>query len=384
MLYASLSNLKPIWSEPVSDMDKATVALARLKECYLTRGASCLEPSRPIVGFTSNTVPTELLSAAGMTPLLIRSRSPSTRSADLYMESVFSSSIRALFDDLISGRFDFLHSVVIPRTSEQEHKLYLYLREIQRQSPERHLPALILYNLLHTRDENARQYSWERTKELLCQFPPCTNDALGEAILAGNAARHAVRLLLDLRDRGAPSSQILPLIGAYYFIGHSEYARLVADAAVAMTDMPIVDGPRVLIKGCPLEHTHLHGLIESLGLAVAGEDDWWGSRAAGKDVATDIDPVEAIFAKYYLDTWSPRVYPPDEADRWFVEKSRTVNGVIFYLPPEDDVLGWDYPRQAAVLNAEGIPHVLLREDVRFAPSAEAMESLAAFATLLRN
>ena len=86
--------------------------------------------------------------------------------------------------------------------------------------------------------------------------------------------------------------------------------------------------------------------IESHGAIVAAEDDWWGSRAGGRRYCTDGDPVEAIFDKYYLDAPSPRVFPPAVADDWFLDAAASVNGVVFYLPPEDDVLGWDYPRTA--------------------------------------
>ncbi len=37
-----------------------------------------------------------------------------------------------------------------------------------------------------------------------------------------------------------------------------------------------------------------------------------------------------------------------------------MDGVIFYLPHEDDVIGWDYPRLRDNLDARGIPHLMLR------------------------
>ena len=54
---------------------------------------------------------------------------------------------------------------MIPRTSEQEHKLYLYLREVMRQGTER-APEPILYNLLHARSPEAEAYGLERTHDL--------------------------------------------------------------------------------------------------------------------------------------------------------------------------------------------------------------------------
>ena len=87
----------------------------------------------PLVGVTSNTVPWELLRAAGFHPVLLSPRRTHTPLADRYMEDVFSARIKAVFDFLISPDAASLSAVVIPRTSEQEHKLYLYLREVVRQ-----------------------------------------------------------------------------------------------------------------------------------------------------------------------------------------------------------------------------------------------------------
>ena len=95
---------------------------------------------------------------------------------------------------------------------------------------------------------------------------------------------------------------------------------------------------------------------------MVAEDDWWGSRAAGQDIDATGDPIRAIFEKYYLDAPGPRVFPADIADSWFHRNASQVDGVIFYLPREDDVIGWDYPRLRALLDERRIPHMLLRAE----------------------
>ena len=78
---------------------------------------------------------------------------------------VFGARVRGIFDGIASGAWPFLKLVVIPRTSEQEHKLFLYLREVARQGLSPEMPELYLYNLLHTRSSEAEQYGLERTEE---------------------------------------------------------------------------------------------------------------------------------------------------------------------------------------------------------------------------
>jgi benzoyl-CoA reductase/2-hydroxyglutaryl-CoA dehydratase subunit BcrC/BadD/HgdB len=321
----------------------------------------------PLIGVTSNTVPWELLRAAGFQPVLLSPLRKHTPLADRYMESVFSSRMKAIFDFLISPQAASLSTVVIPRTSEQEHKLYLYLREVLRQGTER-APEPILYNLLHARSAEAEAYGLERTRDLKVALERLTGravepGALSAAIAEGNAARHAIRGLLLQREGPSPrlsGTEALALIGAWYFMDRSEYALLAQEALREIQMRSPLKGPRILIKGPPLDNPNFCSAVEAHGASVVAEDDWWGSRAAGLDIDTAGEPIQAIFEKYYLDAPSPRIFPPEIGDDWFRRKASEVDGVIFYLPQEDDVIGWDYPRLRAFLDERAIPHLMLR------------------------
>ena len=337
----------------------------------------------PVIGMTSNTVPWELLRAAGFQPTLLSPRRPHTPFADRYMEDVFCARMKRVFDFLISDAGAELSAVVIPRTSEQEHKLYLYLCEVMRQKLE-FSPEPILYNLLHARSPEAEAYGLERTRALKLTLErlaglPIEPEALSAAIAEGNAARHAIRGLLQEREGHAPrlrGSEALALIGAWYFMDRTEYALMAKEALLEIQTRPPLAGPRILIKGTPLDSPDFCAGIESHGAIVVAEDDWWGSRAAGRDIDTTIDPIRAIFEKYYFDAPSPRVFPSEIADAWFHRRAAEVDGVIFYLPQEDDVVGWDYPRLRAWLDECTIPHLMLRD--------ESSDEIGVFVEGLRN
>jgi len=132
-----------------------------------------------------------------------------------------------------------------------------------------------------------------------------------------------------------------------------------------MQERVAADRPHILIKGAPLKDASLHRTVEEAGGYVVAEDDWRGSRAAGDtDVCVNNDPVTAIFEKYFYDEVSPRVHPAEHRDAWFqreVERGH-VNGVLFYVPLEDDVQGWDYPGQLAYLESRSIPSAVVREN----------------------
>jgi benzoyl-CoA reductase/2-hydroxyglutaryl-CoA dehydratase subunit BcrC/BadD/HgdB len=336
-----------------------------------------------MVGVTSNTVPWELLRAAGLHPILLSPRRLHTPRADRYMEDVFSARMKAVFDFLISPEAASLSAVFISRTSEQEHKLFLYLREVIRQGTERS-PKPILYNLLHARSSEAQAYGLERTHELKHNLEQLTgrrveHEALSAAIAEGNAARQAIRGLLQHREGLAPrlsGSEAMALIGAWYFMDRSAYTRLAQEALREIQARPPLAGPRILIKGSSLDSPALSAMIESYGAIVAAEDDWWGSRAAGQDIDAAIEPIRAIFEKYYFDAPSPRVFPAAIADDWFCRKTPEVDGVIFYLPHDDDVIGWDYPHLCTFLDECAIPHLMLR--------SESSDQIPAFIARLRH
>jgi benzoyl-CoA reductase/2-hydroxyglutaryl-CoA dehydratase subunit BcrC/BadD/HgdB len=357
-------------------------AIATLRRVYTERAIQ-LRRDAPVVGMTSNTVPWKLLRAAGLRPVLLNPRRKYTPRADRYMEDVFSARMKAVFDLLLSHDAAPLSAVIIPRTSEQEHKLYLYLREVVRYGAE-HAPEPILYNLLHARSAEAQAYGLERTRDLTITLERLAGrsiepEALPAAIAEGNAARQAIRELLQERERPAPrlsGTDALALIGAWYFMDRTEYARLAREALREIQTRPAIEGPRILIQGSPQDAPDFCAAVEAHGAIVVAEDDWWGSRAAGQDIDATADPIQAIFQKYYFDTPSPRVFPSEIADAWFHRKATEVDGVIFYLPHEDDVMGWDYPRRRAFLDERAIPHVMLR--------AESSDQLAGFIQRLRH
>jgi len=234
------------------------------------------------------------------------------------MEDVFDHRFRVIFDRLCAGTWNHLDRIVIPRTSEQEHKLYLYLREIARTQPAGAIPELYFYNLLHTRTPESYDYGLERTRQMVRDFEVAENELL-DAIAESNRARGCVRDLLQKRREGQlEGSAALEMIRGFYLDDRSVFADRVLDLLKGMQEHVSVNRPHILIKGAPLKDASLHRTVEEAGGYVVAEDDWSGSRAAGDtDVCVNKDPVTAIFEKYFYDEVSPRVHPVERRDAWF-------------------------------------------------------------------
>jgi benzoyl-CoA reductase/2-hydroxyglutaryl-CoA dehydratase subunit BcrC/BadD/HgdB len=326
----------------------------------------------PVVGITSNTAPWELIRAAGAFPCVINSGNAHHPDISNFMEeNVFEKRIQAIFGAAISGSLQHLSLLLISRTSEQEYKLYLYLREVARQNPKRRMPPVYLYDLLHTRTTESYSYGLERTLHLKERLEKLTGQmidiaALLKAMEESNSARSEIRKLLSLRhpEPRISGTEALTLIGSSYFVNRKDYARLAGQAVKLIELREPLSGKRILITGASLNHRGLHQAVEMHRAIVVAEDDWWGSQSAGLDVDNESnDLVEAVFEKYYLDAPSPRLFPLETADAWFQQASADgIDGVIFYLPAEDCVAGWDYPRRRRFLDDRKIPHLLVRED----------------------
>jgi benzoyl-CoA reductase/2-hydroxyglutaryl-CoA dehydratase subunit BcrC/BadD/HgdB len=225
--------------------------------------------------------------------------------------------------------------------------------------------------MLHTRSAESYSYGLERTLHLKQRLEDLTgitidNSALLQAIKESNSARRAIRNLLSLRrpEPRISGTEAMAFIGSSFLINRHDYALLAEQTVTVMGHRDPLVGKKVLIEGASLNHRGLHLALEKHGGVVAAEDDWWGSRSAGEDIPDGSnDPMRAIFEKYYLNTPSPRLFPIEIADLWFQQASADgINGVVFYLPPEDCVAGWDYPRRRRYLDERGIPHLLVRED----------------------
>jgi hypothetical protein len=60
------------------------------------------------------------------------------------------------------------------------------------------------------------------------------------------------------------------------------------------------------------------------------------------------------------------------------------DAVVFYLPPDDDIYGWDYPRQRDFVHACGVPSLLIREDAGRGLSGDAHIQIRMFVESLQR
>lgn len=332
-------------------------------------------------------VPIELVYAAGLRPVIIRSASTPTPVADAHLEpGVLPNRIRQLVDLALGGRLSEAAAIVLPRTSEADYKGFLYLREFVRRGVLQAPEPILLMDLLQSEGRHVAAHNAGAARALFEAFtafgmgPPVPRweEALHDAIVRVNAARAALRRLLSLRS-GRPritGTEVLPLIAAFWNLPPEAYVPMATAAAERLGARSALDRPRVLLLGAPVDGPALHEAIEARGAVVVAETGPWGSGAAGADVDQEGEPFAAIATKYQRDSWGART-PLRDVRTWITHAIQTVDAVVVSLPPDDGVFGWDYPWLRDQLRQQGIPHVRVTGGVDSAMSDADQDTLAA-------
>lgn len=334
---------------------------------YQNRQFTALEKYKAgeqVIGYTSNTVPVELIEAAGFYPTLVDADYTDFTGSDQYMEPVFDQRTKSIFHEILIGKWAFLKALIIPRTSEAEHKLFLYLMEVKRLTNNPHIPEIYFFDFLHTQNAFSEEYSFEQVKlfnEYLrnlwhaddTDVPTQINtdflknqrkSSFQQAIELSNKIKTQFNQLAEYRYQGLLSGvEAMTIIGAMYFMDRKEYLHhLEVVLKEISTRKPLKVNQKILVKGYCINHKDFHESLEKDGNIVVAEDDWWGSRAIGSIIENSDNPLKDIFNKYYFHSPSPRVFPMKKAHEWLKnEMKKDIDLVEFYINQDDDVLGWE-------------------------------------------
>lgn len=368
------------------DRPRGQDALVVLRHHYEDRlAAARAHPMGGVVGLVGCAAPVEFVLAAGRLPIQVAAEPPHpTPTADVWMEETFEWQQRSILDRAARGDFESFDLLIFTRSY---HEVYYYLKEIVRQGQGAQVPPLHMYDLMQSQRAAVRAYGQNRTEDLLGRLERLAggriaDDRLREAIRMTNRARRAIRKVLERRRRGEVSgATAIRAIGAGFFMHPAAFAETLEGYLEGFQPEPGLAGrARLLVVASePLYHPHLHDALESAGAVVVAEDDWWGARAAGADIPEDALPRDAIFEKYFSDMPTLEVAPRGPREAWLRQQIEQggVDGVVFYVPPSDQLFGWYYPGLKAYLDGRGLPSVLVRQDVLSDEGRAAISAAAA-------
>jgi benzoyl-CoA reductase/2-hydroxyglutaryl-CoA dehydratase subunit BcrC/BadD/HgdB len=314
-------------------------------------------------------VPVEIVRAAGFAPVFARGRNVPTPAADRVLEpDLFPNRLRQLVEAALTGALTDVAAVVLPRSSDPDYKCFLYLRELVRRGIAAAVPRVLLFDVLHSDDDDARAYNADRVRAFSAELASLASrrhgpDDVHRATASANRARAAARRLNALRGSTPriAGGDAVPSLGAFWQIEPERYAGLAnaaADAAASRSPLP---GPRVLTAGVPVDGTTLHAAIEAEGAVVVAELSPFGGCGTAVDVEATDDAFAGV-AKHYgresLDARLPVAALMSRLDGLLP----AVDAVVISLPPDDASYGWDYPRMRELLARQAIPHAVLTGD----------------------
>ena len=130
--------------------------LETMKTVYKRRDLAAKEwkeKGGKVVGYFCDSVPDEMILAAGFLPFRI-SGDPliGTERADKYTEPVYEGFVRSMLNGLLSGHFDFLDYLIIPHSRDSIQALYAILYDVKQFEPCIEFPELYLFDTLHTNE----------------------------------------------------------------------------------------------------------------------------------------------------------------------------------------------------------------------------------------
>lgn len=327
-----------------------------------------------VAGYFCDIVPEELILAAGFFPLRL-SGDPwgGTQAVDVLLfrpAGPPEGFVHSILNMLLTGKYDFLDYLIIPRTRVSIQRLYSILVSLKESNPELKLPELYFFDNLHTTFLTSQLYNRDRMYDLKKKLEEwsgkeITDEALQQAISIGNENKMLLKKVADLRAAEMPrisGVEALQIIGSSMFMLKGEHNKLLRQFLEEADRLPTKDGVRLFIESSPLDNLQFYENVESYQAIIVGEDNCWGNRYSDVPVDTSLNPMEAIVNRYNNKSPCPYMYPLKRRVEYLLQNTLDVKaqGVVFNLLEFDDYQRWEIPDQIKTLEKEGIPALYLK------------------------
>jgi hypothetical protein len=334
-----------------------------------------------VIGYVGADIPVELIIAGNAFPLRLPSfEQRSVAAADCYLESGFMPDVRSICEQFLQGAFEFLHSIILPRSNDSAQRLYYYLSELRSRGLA-HGPEPLIFDLAKIPRDASRAHSRASTESLASQIG-ARPEALPRAIAQRNRRRELIAAAAAARLNGTSSCRgsVMDRIFRAADFCDAEVFDAEFEAWLQKAGVPN-DQPRVLLAGSAPPDERLHVAVEAAGGNVVAELGDHPSRNVAPPMIPANGSFTAIADHYQASVLGPRAFTNRAAAIGGLAKRSGVVGVINWLLEEEDALIWDLPAQSAALAAQGIAFLPLSRR-RWDASDGALEEIARFTRTL--
>jgi len=373
-----------------------TAAFEVMRRHYLERDLAAREWKKEggkVVGYFCDSVPQEMISAAGFFPL--RLSGDPEGSTDIARKNVIprftnrEGFVHSMLNKLLTGEYDFLDYLIIPHARDSIHRLYQLLAMLKSSRPELKIPELFFLDTLHTTFLSSALYEHDRMIELKQQLETwsgkqISDESLARAITTSNENKELLKKLAGQRTAESPlvsGLEALQIIGSSVFMRQEEHNRLLKEFLNRTDKKPQREGARIFVSGSPLDNTRLYEIIESFKATVVAEDHCWGIRYADIPIDASIDPLEVIIERYHSRPPCARMFPTSRRVEYSLNRASEAKaqGVIFNVFKHDNAESWEVPGKIKALKEKGIDSLYLRnQDYKTSDSEELKTRIGEF------
>ncbi len=344
-----------------------------------------------VIGTLCSYAPEELILAGGGLAFRIVGGSGSISKADAHLQAYSCSLVRGALEDALDGQLDFLDGAIFPHTCDSIQRL----SDIWRMNAKTgfHLDVVLPVKL---NTDSARQYmatvmDKARTELETLLDRPISDADLKQAIYIYNGIRTAMQRLYTIRTNrpGAISgSDVHAIVRASMVMDRSEFLGILNRILAHLEKEPAektATAKRIFLSGGVCNMPDVYGLIESAGGSVVGDDLCTGSRGLTGLMDAEGDPIKAISRRYAQRAICPAKHAGitrrgDELVRQ--AKADEAQGVIFIFLKFCDPHAFDYPYLKSMLDAEGIPSLLVELEEQAATHGQLQTRFEAFMEML--
>lgn len=344
--------------------------MERFREIFTNRHQRLEEWKRQtndlIFGYLCTYVPEEILYAAGILPIHIIPELDPITEGEGYLAPFLCPYIRAIFDQALKGKYDFLDGIMQNHTCDGMTHLYAEWNLHVNTKHSYFLGQPYLTN------PTAKDFYLKTLKTFVQWLEilitrPITTAALQDAIQTYNEHRQLLRELGSIREKDPPQllgSEFFEIVRAGMLISKKEINPLIREfLKVAPNRKPEIS-PRIraLVSGGMIENLAVLQLIEQSGAQIVADDLCIGSRYYWDQIQTNSNPLKAIDDRYIERVACPcRDIDRKKRLNHLLNMYNTskANGIIFIFQKSCGPHFGDYPFLSEQLNAQKIPHLLL-------------------------
>jgi len=344
-----------------------------------------------VVGTLCSYAPEELIFASGALSFRVFGRGGAISRADAHLQAYSCSLVRGALEDALAGRLDFIDGMVFPHTCDSIQRL----SDIWRMNAGTgfHMDVVMPVKL---NTDSARHYMVAVIKKCRAELEKALGQAitdadLEQAVRVYNGIRAGMEKLYRLRNERPgliPGSLMHAVVRASMVMDRNDFLdalnRLLAD--LSQSDKTAQEsGKRLLLAGGVCNLPDLYGLIEKAGGSIVGDDLCTGSRQLTGRIDTDGDLTAAIARRYARRAICPAKHGGitargDELVR--MARDARAQGVIFLYLKFCDPHAFDYPYLKQMLEAEGIPSLLVELEEQVPAEGQFQTRCEAFIEML--